>query len=118
MSWTVPLPQDNWKERDTYVFLREVWTRIKADTFTWDPPNLASGVTTDTTLTSTDASQLAGLRAGMPIFVTPPSTLNSGLVVAGAWVPSDDQLTIRIYNSNGSATNPLSGTWGFGGFLP
>ncbi|HYF52976.1 MAG TPA: hypothetical protein VEA41_01820 [Salinarimonas sp.] len=118
MPWTVPLPQDTWGDRDTMSFLREVHTRIKAASFTWNPASVSAGATLDTTLTSASVPQLKGLRAGMAVQVTPPSSINSGLHVTGAWVPADNQLTVRLYNSTAGALDAGSAIWAFMGVLP
>lgn len=117
MSWTAGFPTDRMDERGTRAFLREVYTRVKSDTFTWDPPNVGADAAVDTTLTTTDAPELEGLRAGMPIQVTPPSAVDAG-ITWGAWVATDDTLTIRLRNHTGSGVNMASGTWGYMGVLP
>jgi hypothetical protein len=117
MSWGCGLPQDQWKEREISSFLREIHTRWKCDTFTWDPPNVPANSVVSTTLTTVDASTVKGLRAGMPIQVTPPSDIADGLSVT-AWVATDNTLTIRLRNHTGGAIDQASGTWGFIGGLP
>ena len=118
MSWTIPVPQDRWKEREVFSFLREVWRRMKFASFTLDLPSIAGNTTVDVTLTTTDDDAGTGLRAGMPIHVTPPSTLDAGLVVSAAWVATDDTLTVRVDNITGGAINAASGTWSYMGALP
>lgn len=118
MAWTVPVPQDTWKERDTASFLREIHTRLRFGSFSWNPPSVASATAVDTTLTSTDDARLGVLRAGMWIDVCPPSGgITSGLVVEEAWVPADGSLTIRLYNATGSPIDEASGTWSFVGVI-
>jgi hypothetical protein len=117
MAWTAGFPTDRMDERQRAAFLREVYTRVKADTFTWNPPNVPATSAVDTTLTTTDAPELTGLRAGMPVAVTPPSTVDTG-ITWGAWVGADDTLTIRLRNHTGSDVDMASGTWGYMGVLP
>src|ERR1051325_785741 len=117
MSWTVPLPQDNWKERDLFVFLREVWSRLKFATFSWNPGVIGAGAYSATTLTTADVPELEGLRTGMPIFVTAPAY--GGLIhVAKTHVPADDQLYIKLLNTDSSPSVSATTTWGFMGVLP
>jgi hypothetical protein len=116
MPWTVPRPQDRWSDREIGSFLREIFTRIKFGSFTWDPPSVSANTTVDTTLTTTDAPQVEGLRTGMSVKVTPPSTVDAGLLL-DAWVPADDQLTVRLRNVTGSGINMTSTTWSFMGVL-
>jgi len=116
--WTVAKPLEKaGSDRELHAFAREVFTRLKGGTFVWDPPNVPAGVTVDTTIsaTDTDCEQLEGLRAGMAITVTPPSTLESGVVVGACWVAADDTLTIRLANATAAGINPASGTWAFAG---
>lgn len=116
MPWAVAKPQEMQdSDREAYTFLREIHTRCKFGSFTWDAPSIAANTTVDTALTTTDAAVLKGLRAGMAVTVSPPSTLDTGLVVGAAWVATDDTLTIRLGNLTGSAINPASGTWAFYG---
>lgn len=119
MSWTSPAPLEvSWKPRDLYGFLREVFTRNRTfATFTWNPPNIPAASTVDTTLTTTDAAELKGLRVGQPVYVTPPSAIDSGIVLAGAWVATDDTLTIRLGNVTAGGINPASGTWAYQGVI-
>src|SRR5688572_9410149 len=99
-----------------FAFLREMFTRGRTfGTFTWNPPNVPAATTVDTTLTTTDGEQLEGLRVGQAVHVTPPSTLDSGIVCGGAWVATDDTLTIRLGNVTAGAINPTSATWAFDG---
>jgi hypothetical protein len=115
MSWSMPRPLDNWSMREVFAFLREIYARPKWNSFTWNPPNVPANSTVDTTLTTSDAEVLTGLRVGMPVSVSPPSTIDSGIVCAGAWVATDDTLTIRLANVTALGVNPASGTWAFHG---
>lgn len=118
MTWTVPAPLENaWTQKELFLFLREIYTRGRTfGTFTWDPPNVGAATSVDTTLTTTTVEGLKGLRAGQPVFVSPPSTINAG-IGALAWVPADDQLTIRLLNVTAGPINPASGTWAFQGVI-
>jgi hypothetical protein len=114
MSWESARPQDTWKPegRETFKFLREIYTRFRCfGSFTWNPPSVPAASTVDTTLTTADSAVFEGLRAGQAVTVTPPSTLDSGVVWGGAWVADDNTLTIRLGNVTALAINPVSATW-------
>lgn len=117
MPWSAGLPQDRWKSVEIFSFLREIYTRIKCGSFTWDPPNVPADSAVSTTLTTSDDVSLTGLRVGMPIHVTPPSDIDDGLSV-DAWVPEDNKLTVRLRNHTGGGIDQGSGTWGFIGGIP
>lgn len=112
------VPLDTWGERDKTAVLRDMSKRIIVDTFTWDVPSILATTTTDTTLTTTDDAAVKGLRAGCFVTVTPPSTLNAGLIVGSAWCAADDTLTVRIRNVSGSTIDQASGTWAYLAVVP
>lgn len=116
MSWTTASPHERWERGELFSFLRELFVRGRTfGSFTWNPPSVGAATTVDTTLTTTEAASLKGLRAGQPVYVTPPSTLDAGLGVAGAWVATDDTLTVRLMNATAAPINPGSATWAFHG---
>lgn len=125
MSWMSPAPLEStwWKKalegsppRELFSFLREIFSRHRTfGTFVWNAPNVPANSTVDTTLTTATLPQLEGLRSGQPVYVSPPSAIDAGLVCGGAWAPADDQLTIRLGNLTGVGINPASGTWAFQG---
>jgi hypothetical protein len=117
MSWASGLPQERQQPPEVFSFLREIYRRTKFGSFTWNPPNVPAASTVDTTLTVTDGEQLKGLRVGQPVYVTPPSDIDAGLVVSHALVATDDTLTIRLGNVTAGAINPVSGTWAFAGMV-
>jgi hypothetical protein len=119
VSWSSAAPlEHSWKEREVFVFLRELFTRGRTfGTFTWNPPNVPGASTVDTTLTTSDADVVKGLRVGQPVYVSPPSTINAGIICGGAWVATDDTLTIRLGNVTAGGINPASGTWAFQGVV-
>ena len=45
------LPQASWSDEDKLNFLRDVQTRIRYGSFTWDPPNLLATSTVDAKFT-------------------------------------------------------------------
>lgn len=119
MSWTNPKPEDRYAKDPAQLmaYIREMYGRGSTfGTFTWDPPEVGATTSVDTTLTTTTVPALTGLRAGQFVHVTPPSTIDAGLIW-GAFVASDNSLTIRLVNVTGSPINPASGTWAFDGKL-
>ncbi len=117
MSWTSAKPLDSWgaDSREMFAYHREMYTRTKFDSFTWNPPSVGATTTVDTTLTTADADVLDGLRVGMAVHVTPPSDIDAGIVLGGAWVATDNTLTIRLGNVTAAPINPGSGTWALHG---
>ena len=105
-----------WNDRDLYKFFRDIRERFSWVSFTWNPPNIPAASTVDTTLTTSDGD-FKGLRVGQAVFVSPPSSLDAGLVVGGAWVATDDTITIRLGNVTAGGINPVSATWGAEGWL-
>lgn len=117
MSWTAGKPQDTWKDSERMQFLREFYTRLKFGSFTWNPPSIGANTTVDTTLTTSDSQEFSGLRAGMAVVVTPPSTLDTGISCGGAYVANDSTLTIRLANNTAAPINPTTATWLFMGMV-
>lgn len=116
-SWSTPRIMDSIPDKELLAFIREVHTRLRGfASFTWDAPSVGANTTVDTTLTSATIPVLAGLRAGQSVTVTPPSGIDTGLMVTG-WVPADDSLTIRIANITAAPINEASGTWTFSGVI-
>lgn len=117
MAWSSARPQEQtWEDKELYSFLREIHRRLVFGSFTWNPPNVPAASTVDTTLTTSTVAELRGLRTGMVATVSPPSAIDAGLIW-GAWVPADDQLTIRLANVTAGGINPGSGTWAFQGVI-
>ena len=91
--------------------------RKKFNTWIYDLPSIAANTTADIVFTTADSDVFKGLRVGMQISVTPPSTLDAVLIVSAAWVATDDTLTVRIDNYTASAINAASGTFAYEGIL-
>ncbi len=104
-----------WGDREIFDWLRSIHQRLSWVSFTWNPPNVPGGSTVSTTLTVADGD-FAGLRAGQCVSVTPPSTIDEGLLW-GAFVGTDDTVTIRLANATTTDINPVSGTWTVQGWL-
>lgn len=107
------IPQDNMSEKEKMRLWRDEVSRQVFASFTWNPPNVAALSAVSTTLTSATVPELEGLREGMAVRVTPPSDLDDGLGDITAWVPDDNQLTIRLRNFTALDINQGSGTWVF-----
>lgn len=109
----LPRPQAKWRPADFLPWMMDVSTRPVTGSFTWNPASIGATTTADTTLAVASYPSLKGLRAGMPVVVTPPSTLDAGLIIGASWIAADDTLTIRLRNTSGSAVDQASGTWAF-----
>lgn len=110
-------PQETWDQQTLVRWLREIPSRIVMGRFTWNGPGvIAANTGVDTTLTSASASVtvnpslLDAVRAGMFIKVTPPPSLQSGLVTE-AWSATDQQLTVRVVNATVAGLTPAAGAW-------
>lgn len=83
------------------------WTAVPVcfiGSATLDFPSIAAGATAELTITCT------GAAAGEAVSIGPPSNLNAGLQVTG-YVSATNTVTVRVYNSTGSAVDPASATW-------
>lgn len=116
MSARLPSPLDKWSDVEWGNWAREISSRFRWGSFTWNAPNVPAASTVDTTITTLDDPAVTGTRTGMAIHVTPPATLDNGLVVS-AWVATDNTLTVRIGNVTAGDINPASGVWIFSGNL-
>ena len=72
---------------------------------TINPNDATANTTTDTDTTIT------GLATGSQVSLSPPSTLNAGLGVCGALVPSTNTLRLRLCNLTGGAINAVTETY-------
>ena len=71
-----------------------------------DVGSIAANISQDETFTVT------GLLAGdIVMTVNPPTSLNDGLGIGGAFVDADNTLTIRFINSTAGALDPAAGTY-------
>lgn len=84
-------------------------------TATVDPASLAANTTVDITVTVTGARYDATL-ANVPdkvIRVIPPSALNTGLAIVGAYVSAADTVVMRLMNCTVGAIDAASGVYEF-----
>jgi hypothetical protein len=47
------------------------------------------------------------------VIATPPATLTTGLMVAGAYVSAANTVKLRVYNSTGIAVDAAAANWVF-----
>lgn len=119
MTWNSSVPMDSWgaDSREFWQWQREIRRAFSArGAIAWNAPSIPAASSVDTVLDSVSYAVLQGLRAGMHVVVTPPSTIDAGLVWGG-FVAADDTLTIRLTNVTAGAIDPASGTWKFMGVL-
>lgn len=83
------------------------WTLWKKVTATVDPASIPANTTANTAVTQAD------VKAGDVIQVLPPSTIESGIAVAGAWCAVDGTIQLRLANVTVGAIDPASATWTF-----
>jgi hypothetical protein len=118
MSWKSPplLDRDVTKPDVLGSFLREIHTRVKFGSFTWNPDSVPANSVLETTLTSASVTALTGLRTGMSIHLTPPSSIDDSIDTL-AYVAADDSLTVRLKNTSGSPVDIGETTWRFHGVV-
>lgn len=120
MPWQQSLPKDTSNDREKGNFAREVWTRVKFDTFPFAPaaiPSLFSATYTISTTAGdvvTDAVRF--LRIGMGITVDWPSKPPAGLVMSG-YCTGNDELKVQIQNYTGGPLTPPAGNYTFYGVV-
>jgi hypothetical protein len=56
---------------------------------------------------------VSGAAAGDAVIATPPATLTTGLMVAGAYVSAANTVKLRVYNSTGIAVDAAAANWVF-----
>ena len=76
---------------------------IRSGTTTWNPPSIADGETTSTTVTVTGANLVDTVAVGFAVAV-PAAALLVGAVTA------TNQVTVTLYNKTGGALDLASGT--------
>ena len=69
--------------------------------------SISAGAIDTFTMTATGALP----DEGHTVILSPPSTIESGLVWCG-FVSAADTVTVRVHNTTGSPINPASGAWG------
>ena len=78
-----------------------------AGTVSVDPPSIAA--TSKGTVTVT----IPRAATGDLVFLTPPDTLEAGLVFVGAAVTSANTVTIALYNTTAAAIDGIARTWSY-----
>lgn len=79
--------------------------KVVYGTVTVDPASLAAGAIANTAVTIT------GVKVGDIVRLTPPSTLEAGLVPIGSPVTGNDTVSLRLYNPTGGVVDGASKTW-------
>lgn len=81
------------------------WTKVYQGTVAVNPGSLL-------TLTSEDVSvTITGAATGDIVIMNPPSTLESSLSFAGAYVSATNTVKVRITNHSASTVDGASTTW-------
>lgn len=120
MPWQQSLPKDTCSDREKGNFAREIWTRVKFDTFPMTPaaiPALFSATYTISTTAGdvvTDAVRF--LRIGMGMKVDWPSKPPAGLTLDG-YCTANDELKVQIQNFTGGPLTPPAGNYPFMGVV-
>ena len=111
-------PQNDWDLKQLIAYVRELGNnRLRYGVLTsFNPGKVPANSTLDTALTKAANADIDTFRAGMFIAVTPPSTLNAGLIPY-AFVGTDKTLTIRITNTTAGDLTPVAGNWAYYGFM-
>lgn len=80
-------------------------TFLKAGTVNIDPPSIGAGTKATVNVT------ISGAAVGDLVFLTPPETIETGLVYVGASVTAADTVTVALYNPTAAAIDGVSRTW-------
>lgn len=120
MPWQQSLPKDTWNDREKGNFSREVWTRVKFDTFPMTPIAIPAATSATYTISTTAGDVVTDavrfLRIGMGIKVDWPSAPVAGLTLDG-YVTANDQLKVQIQNFTGGPIVPPAGNYVFMGVV-
>lgn len=81
--------------------------KLEYGTVAVDPASLTTGSEGNTDVTIT------GAKTGDLVFMSPPATLDSGLVFKGASVQSADTVRVVLRNASGSTVDGASLTWSY-----
>lgn len=110
-------PRRTWSLREITEWLFDFSLRDIRGIVDWTPTVVGAGACVDFALPAATYPACTGLRAGYhAVSVTPPPTIQAGLVVMG-FVANDDELTVRIFNSTGAGIVPAAGDWTFFGVI-
>ena len=96
--------------------LRDIVSRFRWGTFTWDPPSIAANTAASTTFTTADSEVFSGLRTGQFVTLTGPVGLSAALQFR-AEVAANDTLTVHVVNTSAAPIDADSGTWSIFGVL-
>jgi hypothetical protein len=120
MPWLQPLPKDTSTDREKGNFSREVWTRVKFDTFPFAPVAIPAATSATYTISTTAGDVVTEavrfLRIGMGVKVTWPAKPSAGLTIDGECL-ANDELKVQIQNFTGGALVPPPGNYIFWGVV-
>lgn len=112
------MPTDNWGPKERLDWQVAVARNLRWSQFTMQGFIFAAAGVFDVTVTAAlDDARLAGLRIGMPVTVSPSSTLAASVIVGAAWVATNDTLSMRIVNVSAVPVNQAAATWSYFGVL-
>lgn len=77
-----------------------------------DPANIGAGSNGTTSVASSTVPALAGIQTGDRIFITPPTTLEDGLLFMGATADADS-ISVKIKNMSAAAINGAAQNWSY-----
>lgn len=82
-----------------------------------DIPSIAAGAvyTTSFSTSGTIDTGYGWVSENNMVSVGPPKSINAGLIWS-AYVSAEDEITLRVYNTTGSAINPTTDNWMFAVF--
>lgn len=82
-------------------------TFVKKVAVSVNPASIATVTLAEETVTVT------GAVAGDAVIVNPPTTLDAGIAVVGAFVSAADTVKLRLYNSTGGGVDIAAANWVF-----
>lgn len=110
------VPDRRYDDAQIRDWANDVGNRVVTGAFAWTPGLVGANATVTTILTTTDTNQVRDLRPTMAIAITPPASLDAGLVAFPLASAASDRLTIRVTNTTAGPITPASGTWMFWAF--
>jgi hypothetical protein len=120
MPWKKPQPLQSWTDHQWTEWDTEIWTRFKFFQFQWTPGTILLATQSLFTMSTTGpdivTNACVGLRIGMGLKLTAPSTPGVGLT----WdcnVQANDTATIWINNFAAFDQAAPSGLWTLSGVI-
>lgn len=114
MPWKESYPRELASDREKGNFSREVWTRVKFDTFPMTPAAIPAAFSATYTISVTAGDVVTeavrNLRIGMGMKIDWPSKPAAGLTIDG-YCTADNELKVQIQNFTGGPLTPPSGNY-------